>query len=154
MYEAEKWVINQYNHLIAGVDSIEQVKQQGESYDDALISVIKLRYDGVLKRVGVYGNFVDSTLHDDIFYKIDSRFRAFNDVLVGGIDSTYTKVYIAPANARFYQSGDCVDFNDFFGMVDENTDWNYTELDDEMFQYLSDSFGVYYDDTACDYIVK
>lgn len=154
MYEAEKWVISQYNHLIAGVDSIEAIKRDGELYDDALISVISRRYDGVIKRVGIYGNFVDSVLYNNIFYNIDRRFRAFNDVPVGGDDSVYVRVYIAPGNARFYKSGDCVDFNDFFGMIDANTDWNYTELDDEMFQYLDEEFGIQYDNERGGYVVK
>lgn len=153
MSEVEKWVVNQYNNLIAGVDSIEAIKSVGTEYDNALVSVISHRYKVVYDRIKIYNNLVDSTLRSDIFHNIDHRFRAFNDVLVGGTDSAYVKVYIAPSNAHFYQSGDCVDFNDFFGMYDVNTDWNHTELDDEMFQYLNDSFGVYYNNQG-EYVIR
>lgn len=39
---------------------------------------------------------------------------------------------------------DLVDLNDYLGSPDDDTDWNYTEIDDECAKYL-DSIGVYWD---------
>ena len=39
---------------------------------------------------------------------------------------------------------DLVDLNDYFGSPDDETDWNYTEIDDDQQKYL-DSIGVYWD---------
>lgn len=39
---------------------------------------------------------------------------------------------------------DRVDLNDYLGDPDDETDWNYTEIDDEEMKYL-DSIGVYWD---------
>lgn len=39
---------------------------------------------------------------------------------------------------------DLVDLNDYLGSPDDETDWNYTEIDDEQQKYL-DSIGVYWD---------
>lgn len=39
---------------------------------------------------------------------------------------------------------DLVDLNDYLGSPDDETDWNYTEIDDEGAKYL-DSIGVYWD---------
>lgn len=39
---------------------------------------------------------------------------------------------------------DRVDLNDYLGDPDDETDWNYTEIDDDQQKYL-DSIGVYWD---------
>jgi len=39
---------------------------------------------------------------------------------------------------------DRVDLNDYLGSPDDETDWNYTEIDDDIQKYL-DSIGVYWD---------
>lgn len=39
---------------------------------------------------------------------------------------------------------DLVDLNDYLGSPDDETDWNYTEIDDDQQKYL-DSIGVYWD---------
>jgi len=39
---------------------------------------------------------------------------------------------------------DRVDLNDYLGSPDDDTDWNYTEIDDDQQKYL-DSIGVYWD---------
>lgn len=39
---------------------------------------------------------------------------------------------------------DRVDLNDYLGSPDDETDWNYTEIDDDTQKYL-DSIGVYWD---------
>lgn len=39
---------------------------------------------------------------------------------------------------------DLVDLNDYLGSPDDDTDWNYTEIDDDQQKYL-DSIGVYWD---------
>lgn len=39
---------------------------------------------------------------------------------------------------------DRVDLNDYLGSPDDNTDWNYTEIDDEAAKYL-DVLGIYWD---------
>ena len=39
---------------------------------------------------------------------------------------------------------DRVDLNDYLGSPDDDTDWNYTEIDDEAAKYL-DSLGIYWD---------
>ena len=39
---------------------------------------------------------------------------------------------------------DRVDLNDYLGSPDDDTDWNYTEIDDDQQKYL-DSVGVYWD---------
>lgn len=39
---------------------------------------------------------------------------------------------------------DLVDLNDYLGDPDDDTDWNYTEIDDDQQKYL-DSIGVYWD---------
>lgn len=39
---------------------------------------------------------------------------------------------------------DRVDLNDYLGDPDDETDWNYTEIDDDQQKYL-DSVGVYWD---------
>lgn len=40
-----------------------------------------------------------------------------------------------------------VDLNDIFGEFDPETDWNYTELDPEGWEYLK-KLGVYWDDES------
>lgn len=39
---------------------------------------------------------------------------------------------------------DRVDLNDYLGSPDDDTDWNYTEIDDEQQKYL-DNLGIYWD---------
>lgn len=39
---------------------------------------------------------------------------------------------------------DLVDLNDYLGSPDDETDWNYTEIDDEEMKYLED-IGIYWD---------
>lgn len=42
---------------------------------------------------------------------------------------------------------DAVDLNDIFGKYDPDTDWNFTELDEEGWDYLR-KLGIYWDDEA------
>lgn len=42
---------------------------------------------------------------------------------------------------------DAVDLNTIFGKYDTDTDWNFTELDEEDWEYLK-KLGVYWDDDA------
>lgn len=39
---------------------------------------------------------------------------------------------------------DRVDLNDYLGIPDDETDWNYTEIDDEEMKYL-EKIGIYWD---------
>ena len=42
---------------------------------------------------------------------------------------------------------DAVDLNDIFGKYDPDTDWNFTELDEEDWDYLR-KLGIYWDDES------
>lgn len=154
MTEIDKWIVVQYNDLITLMDSIEDVKRQGDGYDNVLTNCIEGSYNEMLSRVDYYDNVVDSALQAMLFDNVNNRFDEYNSVPVGGGNTTYTRIYIAPASAKFYRSGDNVDFNDFLSVEDEETDWNHTELDVDVFSYLQEVYGIVYNDSIGEYVVE
>ena len=62
---------------------------------------------------------------------------------------TIKRKFISIQTAQRYKNlpDDAVDLNTIFGKYDTETDWNFTELDEEDWEYLN-RIGVYWDDDA------
>lgn len=75
------------------------------------------------------------------YYKIDSTRY---DTIAKRQRST-----IETPSSNEYQNlpDDAIDLNDIFGKYDPDTDWNFTELDEEDWEYLK-KLEVYWDDDA------
>lgn len=73
-------------------------------------------------------------------YKIDSTRY---DTIVKHQKST---IEILSGNNYQNVPENAVDLNDIFGKYDPDTDWNFTELDEDEWEYLK-KLGVYWDDS-------
>lgn len=84
----------------------------------------------------------------------DADEYSYRDTTKAAIASTsHANPSIISPSGRVYHNGDVVDLNDFLGTPGDETDWNYTEIEDFQWDYLQSNYIVI-DTSKCVWVIK